>query len=556
MDSPPVKRISIQFRGFDDAWFERAYVEFQSKASNAIAVVTSDPAREQQTIFFLQSIFKEFLYLYDPWNGLQRWKIAPEPPRFEPVTIPPVEKVQEYVPALRNDLRDLDGALRHMDPILRGKKAGLAIRSVDPPNDQTRSVSLVNALRHWSLCADLTQRASMVCLITAQPESVLDPSTLGLTILARPELSSDGERAKMVDGFASHLGPGPLGADTRERLIAATRGLNLHQVRVALQASCERGRAFDVEEVKHWKSAIIERSDVVDIEEPAFGFDAVGGYEPVKRMVRDTLIRALGQPERARMAAMPLPRGLILFGPPGTGKTLFARAMARETNLPFINLRTENLFGPLLGQSGQRLRDAIELAEQASPAMVFVDEIDRFGRRQGAHADGASQETHRVFAQMLEWLGDPNRKSIVVGTTNDPENLDEAFTRPGRFSYCVPFLYPNRQARAEILRIHLGLTGGRPSPVMEDTRIPEAIDHIANYTKFYSGAELEEIVIRAKRIFFAGEEPSLTADHLIRAANDLIINTQQRQDTVTRHLELARSFGNTQDLLEALAQEE
>jgi transitional endoplasmic reticulum ATPase len=103
------------------------------------------------------------------------------------------------------------------------------------------------------------------------------------------------------------------------------------------------------------------------------------------------------------------------------GRAQFVKALAKETNLPFINLRTENLFSMWLGESRRKFSEAIRLAEQMSPAIVFIDEIDRCGKRSGTSADGASQETQRVFSQVLEWLGDKRRRSIIVGTTNTPE---------------------------------------------------------------------------------------------------------------------------------------
>jgi ATP-dependent 26S proteasome regulatory subunit len=86
------------------------------------------------------------------------------------------------------------------------------------------------------------------------------------------------------------------------------------------------------------------------------------------------------------------------------------------------------------------MKTAIKTAEEMSPAIVFVDEIDRFGKRT-ATTDSADEETRRVFSQLLEWLGDQNRKAIIVGTTNRPTDLDEAFIRTGRFDYKIPILY-------------------------------------------------------------------------------------------------------------------
>lgn len=556
MSTTRPREIGIDFSGFDQGWFQSAHEEFTSNASNVITVATGDADREKQTIFLLQSMFREFLFQFDPWNGLQRWTLVNGNASFAPVSAALTPLTADYDQSVRNDARELEGALRSMDKILREQTSALIIRGVDPANDQSRSQGLNNAIREWALCGELTRRKSMVCLISPNPGAVLDKRTLDRTVLAQPSLSTDNERSAMIASVAKALKLTRSNTPEIAHLTAASRGLSLHQMRVALQISFHKTGRLDVEEIKQWKSNEICRSEVLEIENSAVGFGEVGGYEPVKKMVRNTLIHALRNSERAALAAMAPPRGLLIFGPPGTGKTLFAKAMAKETNLPFINLRTENLFGPWLGESGQRFGDAIRLAEQSSPAIVFVDEIDRFGKRQGSRQDGASQETARVFGQLLEWLGDENRRSIIVGTTNEPDDIDPALIRPGRFSYCVPFLYPNRTARSEILCIHLGLRGGRPKPAMDEDSLRDAIDEIARETRFYSGAELEEIVNRAKTILFSGTEPRMTGDHMRAAAADMTINTADRENSTRKHLETAARFGNSKSLIEALASQD
>ena len=556
MSTTRPREIGIDFSGFDQTWFRSAYDEFTSNASNVITVATGDADREKQTILLLQSMFREFLFQFDPWNGLQRWTLANGNASFAPVSAALTPLTADYDQSVRNDARELDGALRSMDKTLREQTSALIIRGVDPANDQSRSQGLNNAIREWALCGELTRRRSMVCLISPNPGAVLDKRTLDRTVLARPALSTDSERSAMIASVAKSLNLTRSNAPEVAHLTAASRGLSLHQMRVALQISFHKTGRLDVEEIKQWKSNEICRSEVLEIENSAVGFGEVGGYEPVKEMVRSTLIHALRNSERAAIAAMAPPRGLLIFGPPGTGKTLFAKAMAKETNLPFINFRTENLFSPYLGEAGHRFRDAILLAEQSSPAIVFVDEIDRFGKRQGSRQDGASQETARVFGQLLEWLGDENRRSIIVGTTNEPDDIDPALIRPGRFSYCVPFLYPNRAARSEILCIHLGLRGGRAKPAMDEDSLRDAIEEIAQETRFYSGAELEEIVNRAKRILFSGTEPKMTGDHMRAAADDMTIDTADRENLTRKHLETAARFGNSKSLIQALASQD
>lgn len=197
------------------------------------------------------------------------------------------------------------------------------------------------------------------------------------------------------------------------------------------------------------------------------------------------------------------------------------------------------------------------MAEAAAPAIVFVDEIDRFGSRSGSGTDGASQETQRVFSQMLEWLGAAERKSIIVGTTNVPQHLDPVFIRPGRFSACIPFLYPDRVAREQILGIHLGLarTGDPRRPEMDEKDVRKAIPEIAGETEFYAGCDLEELVIRAKQRFFSDKHKGtrgMNGTHLLSAHKDYRIDVDTRRDTEAHYKDLGGVFASSVEMLRIL----
>ena len=529
----------------DNHWIENTIADVESSASTVAVVETSDPTRESQFVAYVLGNYSAVFH-YGPWNGLEQWN--PLTGHFEPVTL---AAHSDYDAGLRNEVRDMTGALRHMDGILRQRRVAFLIRGVDRCDGSLdKNTDLINAFRAWALNSDIMASKSLICLFSAQPDKAVDHSTLELATFARPNLATEAERLEIVRSVTSISTRVNVDRNAQRVLAVAAAGLNLHQTKAVLLKAYNTTKLFEPTTVKHFKSDYIRRSDVVEIEEPDLGFADVGGYESVKEIVRNSLIRAIQHPERAHLAAMPLPRGLLLYGPPGTGKTLFAKSLARETNLPFINLKTENLFTSLLGETGQRMRDAIRIAEQASPALVFVDEIDRFGRRSSNQTDGASQETSRVFSQVLEWLGDKNRKSIVVGTTNVPEHMDDAILRSGRFSYIVPFLYPNQKARLHILRLHLGLDGNRPKPAMDGSSVMGILPRLAEKTEYYSGADLEELVVRAKRRFFEGESSVMKGDDLAQAHADFRVPVEKRQGILQRYRELGSEFANSMALLD------
>ena len=537
---------------FDTAWLDNALLEVNCSASSAVTVETADPTREVQLTAFLFARFQGNVFRFNPWRGLERFEPAKKD--FAPVTVP---VSNDYGAGLQNEFKDLQGALRHMDGMLRQQKTALILHGLDQPEGQpAKNADAINAVRAWAQNPDILTAKSVICWITSRPAAAMDDFTLGMTILVRPELAGEPDRREIISKFIAKTGS-RVNEEQMNTLTIATAGLNLHQVNAVisksyLTAAARRLDGLDLETVKRFKSDFIRRSDVLEIEEPSIDFGDVGGYEGVKEMVRKNLIWALRRTQRAELAALSLPRGILIYGPPGTGKTLFAKALSKETSLPFINLKTENLFSKYLGESGQRVRDAIRLVEQASPAIVFVDEIDRFGNRKGGKTDSASQETGRVFAQMLEWLGDPARKSIIVGTTNVPGDLDTAFLRPGRFSYVIPFLYPNKSARKQILEMHLGLSGSRRRPAMDESGIRSVLPEITAETEFYAGADLEEVVVRAKQNFFEDSTAAMTPAHLLSAHKDYRIDTENRRGLADHYKSLGPTFANSVKLLEEM----
>jgi ATP-dependent 26S proteasome regulatory subunit len=525
-------------------WIDDAMADVESSASTVLVIETADPRREGQLVDYLLTNFSH-VFRYHPWSGLEEADRSQG--RFVPVTL---SAGSGYEPGLQNECRELGGALRHMDRLLREQeRTALVLRGLERPGDGLdRNADLVHALRAWAVSGEIMASKSVICLVSSSPLAAIDQTTLDRASLVRPELASYDERLDIVRKTTRQARM-QIDEDRQRAIALATAGLNLHQTQCVLLKTYHTTRAFRADTVKEFKADHIRRSDVLEIEEPQVTFDDVGGYDAVKKLVTGALIRPLEKSEQARRLALPLPRGILLYGPPGTGKTLFAKALAGQISLPFINLRTENLFSKYLGESGQRVRDAVRLIEQASPSLVFIDEIDRFGRRTSSGDDGASQETMRVFSQVLEWLGDKKRQSIIVGTTNVPNHLDPAFIRPGRFDTYVPFLYPDFAARQQILLAHLGLQGTRPRPAMDEQSIRQAVVEVAHHTEFYAGADLELLVTRAKQKAFEANCTAMTGVHLLAAHRDYCVEVDARKSLENEYRALGPVFANSLDLL-------
>jgi ATP-dependent 26S proteasome regulatory subunit len=487
---------------YENDWIWEGLRKHEANYSMVICFDTNDPARFEQLKNFLcydrpKGYETHEIYVYDPWDGLGIL-------HKDAKTSPYAGKVgQRFQEELSGKVQDLAQTLNIMDSKLRENATILVLH--DLTEGIEGKIRLLSALRSWANSAFLVSNRSLIIILGFATSTLLDDETRDLVVNVEVKAGQDTEYERLIDHLAEIFGIANECEKEKGVLKSALKGLNLHQSESILRESYAFRNCFDLEQIKIAKGELVKRTGILEIEEPREDFEAIGGYEKVKEFINQKIIWVMHNPELAATFAIPLPRGILLFGPPGTGKTLFARALAKRIKLPFINLKTENIISKWLGESSQKMKTAIETAEQMSPAIVFTDEIDRFGRRT-ATTDSAGEETRRVFSQLLEWLGKPERKAIIVGTTNRPEDLDEAFLRTGRFDYKIPITYPDKEARLEILRIHLGLPSSpKPKPPLDlpDKEFLEFLKRkIVPATESYTGAELEELVIRAKRNAF------------------------------------------------------
>ena len=544
----------------DTQWIEDGLLKRRSNYSPVICFETTDPKRLQQLRTYIGGDAElrrfDYLFVYDQWNGLFRLSpngagLGEEPYKKTGGGSALMQRLGEE----GGPMTQFKAVLKEVDPFLKKHRSIFLIQNV--AEHREAETGLQSALRSWAIDPAVISRGSMVFVVTAEVDRILDSFTRELVVIVSVDASSKAERQEIVDSTARELEV-QLDGEQRAELVLATAGLNLHQMESILLEAYFTTKGFPLFTIKNLKSSLVKRSGVLEVRDPQLGFQDIGGYQVVKDFIQKYVINVLRYADRAKRFALPLPRGILLFGPPGTGKSLFANALAREVNLPFINLVTENIYSKWLGESGQNLKNAITLAEKMSPAIVFVDEIDRFGKR-GVSSDSAGEETKRVFSQFLEWLGRPDRQSIIVGTTNVPEHLDEAFTRTGRFDYKIPFLYPGDAARLEILLVHLGLKGGHrdPAPLsMPMEQLAEFLNEdIVPVTRNFSGAELEELIVRAKRHAFDRAAAGLDPQDFIWAARTFRVDERQRRLTIETCLEQARQFTDDQSFLDNLEHE-
>jgi cell division protease FtsH len=221
-------------------------------------------------------------------------------------------------------------------------------------------------------------------------------------------------------------------------------------------------------------------------------FADVAGIDEAKAELTE-VVDFLRHPEKYRKLGGRIPHGVLLSGPPGTGKTLLARAVAGEADVPFFSLAASEFVEAIVGVGASRVRDLFAQAKEASPAIVFIDELDAIGRSRTsgvAGFSGGNDEREQTLNQILTEMDgfDSSTSVIVIGATNRPDVLDLALLRPGRFDRRVAVQPPDRDGREAILRVHT-----RGVPLSDDVDL----GRIAATTPGMVGADLANLVNEA-----------------------------------------------------------
>ena len=221
------------------------------------------------------------------------------------------------------------------------------------------------------------------------------------------------------------------------------------------------------------------------VEIPDVTWDQIGGLEDVKEELREAVEWPLKYPELfAQLNATP-PKGLLLYGPPGTGKTLLAKAVAHESESNFISVKGPELLNKFVGESERAVREVFRKARQASPCIIFFDEIDSVAPTRGGGISD-SNVTERVISQFLTEMDglEELRNVVIIGATNRPDIIDAALLRPGRFDRLLFVPPPDLEARKQIFKIHT-----RKMPVTDDVNV----DDLSRRTNGYTGADIASV---------------------------------------------------------------
>ena len=251
-------------------------------------------------------------------------------------------------------------------------------------------------------------------------------------------------------------------------------------------------------------------------------FAQVAGIDEAKEELTE-IVDFLRNPAKYQRLGGRIPRGVLLSGPPGTGKTLLARAVAGEAGAPFFSMSASEFVEAVVGVGASRVRDLFAKAKEASPAIVFIDELDAVGRARsgGPSMGGGSDEREQTLNQILTEMDgfDSSTQVIVVGATNRPDVLDEALLRPGRFDRRVVVQPPDRNGRRLILEVHT-----RSVLLADDVDLAR----IAATTSGMVGAELANLVNEAALLAARRSHESVTSADVADALEKVVLGAERK----------------------------
>ena len=277
-------------------------------------------------------------------------------------------------------------------------------------------------------------------------------------------------------------------------------------------------------------------------------FKDVAGEDEAKELLTE-MVDYLNHPDKYAKIGAKIPKGALLVGPPGTGKTMLAKAVAGEAGVPFFSISGSEFVEMFVGMGAAKVRDLFEQAKKKAPCIIFIDEIDAIGKKRGAGGLVGNDEREQTLNQLLTEMDglDSSKAIILLAATNQPDQLDPALLRPGRFDRRVPVELPDFQGRIDILKVH------SKKIKMSDNVNLEAI---AKAAPGASGAELANIINEAAlRAVRAGRERVIQSD-LEESIEVVIAGYQKKNKVMTDKEKLIVSYHEVGHALVAALQKD
>ncbi len=258
-------------------------------------------------------------------------------------------------------------------------------------------------------------------------------------------------------------------------------------------------------------------------DESKITFDDVAGVDEAKDELTE-IVDFLKKPERYTDIGARIPKGVLLVGPPGTGKTLLSKAVAGEAEVPFFIISGSEFVELFVGAGAARVRDLFEQAKKKAPCIIFIDELDAIGKSRSGSMGvvGGNDEREQTLNQLLTEMDGftaSDKPVIVLAATNQPEVLDAALLRPGRFDRQVLVDRPDLSGRKTILEIYT-----------KKVKLAESIDldSIAQATSGFAGADLANMVNEAALLAARANRKSVEQQDLSEAIERVVAGLEKK----------------------------
>lgn len=249
-------------------------------------------------------------------------------------------------------------------------------------------------------------------------------------------------------------------------------------------------------------------------------FDDVAGCDEAKAEVKE-VVDFLKNPENFTKLGAKMPGGIILIGPPGCGKTLLAKAVATEAGVPFHSMSGSQFVQMFVGVGASRVRDLFDKAEKDAPCIVFIDEIESIGRKRGGgFGGGGEHEIEQTLNELLQRMDgfNSNDKIVILGATNQPDQIDPALMRPGRMDRQVIMGLPDLKGRMQILAVH-----AKTRKVSKGIKL----ETIAKRTPGFSGADLANVVNESAIFAARKKKKRIEMEDMEEAIDKVVMGAKQ-----------------------------
>lgn len=405
-----------------------------------------------------------------------------------------------------------------------------ALEQIDKMDDQTPSVFVLKDFHDFwpnaqvrrklrSLALKMKYTKKSIVIIT--PTSRIPDELKNEVVLETVPLPDVAELQKVLNNIKDISGVRinltPLG---KEKLVKAAVGLTSTQAQRVFAKAVVRDGVLDdtdIDLVTDEKKQIIRESEALEFFSVTESMDDVGGLKVLKDWLR---MRDRAFSDRAREYGLPMPKGIALLGIPGTGKSLTAKMIGGLWRMPLLRLDVGALFGSLIGESEERTRRALHLAETIAPCVLWIDEMEKAL----AHGGLDSGTSTRVFGTVLTWMQEKRAPVFVVATANDISSLPPELLRKGRFDEIFFLDLPTLPERRDIFAVHL----------RKRRRLPQDydLDRLAAASEGYVGSEIEQAIIDAMYIGFNDNEREFTTEDIMLALSRQVPLSVSQRETI------------------------